>query len=194
MTHHSGMVKCNAFSQFGIFFSIKWLLLSPYTTWFLLAVHTWRVLYTFRHCPPFCHNLLRGTRVTASAHTPAMPTDSVDWTLIWTWCVSVFVRAWVGILRISTDICNLLSVDFLLIPCTFLYQYIFRQKPFMTQYTEHTQKLLHVSTSRCHLQWVTMKQNADLLNNLLIYHKLAGWPVHLCHSNSLKMATGCWNM
>jgi len=107
----------------------------------------------------------------------------------------VFVRAWVGILRISTDICNLLSVDFLLlIPCTFLYQYIFRQKPFMTQYTEHTQKLLHVSTSRCHLQWVTMKQNADLLNNLLIYHKLAGWPVHLCHSNSLKMATGCWNM
>ena len=159
---------------------------------------TWRVLYTFRHFPPFCRNLLRGTRFAASAGTPAMFTDWVDWTLIRTWCVSVCARACAGILKMtSTNICNLLSVDFLLlVPCTFLYQYIFRQKPVMTQYTEHIQKLLHVSTSRCHLQWVThtLSQTADLLNNLLIYYKLASWFVHLCHSNSLKMAPGCWTM
>lgn len=111
--------------------------------------------------------------------------------------MSVCARACAGILKMtSTNICNLLSVDFLLlVPCTFLYQYIFRQKPVMTQYTEHIQKLLHVSTSRCHLQGVThtLSQTADLLNNLLIYYKLASWFVHLCHSNSLKMAPGCRN-
>jgi len=34
---------------------------------------------------------------------------------------------------------------------------------------------------------------ADLSNNLLIYYRLAGLLVHLCHSNSLKMEPGCWN-
>ena len=36
--------------------------------------------------------------------------------------------------------------------------------------------------------------NNQCSNNLWTKHKLAGWLVHLCYSNSLKMAPGCRNV